>query len=285
MARPKTSRILHAFHKLSLVALLAWVGLGADGLSSCAYGPDEAFRALGEHTGLAVLPRARRRRSPSSSSATATAASSSSSLGRRRLRRRHKLSRQDGGVISGSALLVDYILTITISDRLAAPTRSSASCPESATALKLPVAFAGVALLTVMNIRGVKESVTALVPVFALFVVTHAMLLVVGASAATSATLAGRSPARCTTTSSRTLGSSASSARSSSSCAPTRLGGGTYTGIEAVSNGVGMIMREPRSQTAQAHHGLMALSLAITAGGILALLPARPRRSPRRARP
>ena len=32
-------------HKLTLVALLAWVGLGADGLSSSAYGPDEAFRA------------------------------------------------------------------------------------------------------------------------------------------------------------------------------------------------------------------------------------------------
>ena len=28
------------FHKISLVAFLAWVGLGADGLSSSAYGPD-----------------------------------------------------------------------------------------------------------------------------------------------------------------------------------------------------------------------------------------------------
>ncbi len=42
------------YHKISLVALLAWVGLGADGLSSSAYGPDEAFRTLGEHTYLAV---------------------------------------------------------------------------------------------------------------------------------------------------------------------------------------------------------------------------------------
>src|SRR5260370_16401602 len=32
-----------------LVAFLAWVGLGADGLSSSCYGPEEAFRALGEH--------------------------------------------------------------------------------------------------------------------------------------------------------------------------------------------------------------------------------------------
>ena len=40
------------FHKLSLIPILAWVGLGADGLSSSAYGPEEAFRALGEHTYL-----------------------------------------------------------------------------------------------------------------------------------------------------------------------------------------------------------------------------------------
>src|SRR5207302_62932 len=32
----------------------AGLGLGADGLSSSAYGPDEAFRALGDHTYLAV---------------------------------------------------------------------------------------------------------------------------------------------------------------------------------------------------------------------------------------
>jgi hypothetical protein len=35
------------FHQLSLVAFLAWVGLGSDGLSSSCYGPEEAFLALG----------------------------------------------------------------------------------------------------------------------------------------------------------------------------------------------------------------------------------------------
>src|SRR6476619_25063 len=54
---PKDVRDPEAFHKVSLVAMLAWVGLGADGLSSSAYGPDEAFRALmrdGNHSSLAV---------------------------------------------------------------------------------------------------------------------------------------------------------------------------------------------------------------------------------------
>ena len=43
------------FHQLSLVAFLAWVGLGSDGLSSSCYGPEEAFLALGSHQYMAVF--------------------------------------------------------------------------------------------------------------------------------------------------------------------------------------------------------------------------------------
>ena len=44
------------FHKLSLIAFFAWVGLGADGLSSANYGPEESFLSLGAngHLGLFV---------------------------------------------------------------------------------------------------------------------------------------------------------------------------------------------------------------------------------------
>src|SRR5690242_12792642 len=44
----------HTYHAVSLVALLAWVGLGADGLSSSSYGPDEAFRAIGPYHFIAL---------------------------------------------------------------------------------------------------------------------------------------------------------------------------------------------------------------------------------------
>ncbi|RUQ41735.1 MAG: amino acid transporter, partial [Candidatus Competibacteraceae bacterium] len=37
-------------HNITLIAFLAWVGLGADGLSSACYGPAEAFLALGPYT-------------------------------------------------------------------------------------------------------------------------------------------------------------------------------------------------------------------------------------------
>src|SRR5690348_3716750 len=102
-------------HKLSLIALLAWVGLGADGLSSSAYGPDEAFRALGDHTGLAVFL------------ALGTALTVFIiSYGYSRIIEQFpsggggyvvasKILGPRAGVASGAALLVDYVLTITIS--------------------------------------------------------------------------------------------------------------------------------------------------------------------------
>ena len=52
---PKQIKDPHLFHKMSLIPVLAWIGLGSDGLSSSAYGPEEAFRALGTHTYLAIL--------------------------------------------------------------------------------------------------------------------------------------------------------------------------------------------------------------------------------------
>src|SRR5215475_10893620 len=112
---PKDVRDPHAFHQLSLIALLAWVGLGADGLSSSAYGPEEAFRQLGEHQGLAILLAV----------ATAMTVFIISYAYSRVIEHfpsggggyvvATKLLGKNWGVLSGCALLVDYVLTITIS--------------------------------------------------------------------------------------------------------------------------------------------------------------------------
>jgi amino acid transporter len=262
---PKDVKDPHAFHKLSLIALLAWVGLGADGLSSSAYGPDEAYRALGEHTGLAFFL------------ALATAATVFIiSYGYSRIIEQFpsggggyvvasKLLSPRVGVVSGAALLVDYVLTITISIASGADAIFS-FLPEGALAFKLVVAFAGLLLLTVMNIRGVKESVTALVPVFVLFLITHAILiaLAIGGNAGQAGHVASEVHASIGRTGIAlgTFGMLKLFVHAYS------MGGGTYTGIEAVSNGVGM-MREPRVRTAKRTMSLMAASLAITAGGIL----------------
>src|SRR5208337_4643210 len=54
---PRDVRDPEIFHSLSLIAFLAWVGLGSDGLSSSCYGPEEAFLALGHHQIPGSVPR------------------------------------------------------------------------------------------------------------------------------------------------------------------------------------------------------------------------------------
>ena len=262
---PLDVRDPEALHKLSLVALLAWVGLGADGLSSSAYGPEETFRALGEHTGLAFFL------------ALATAATVAIiSFGYIRIIEQFptggggylvasRLLHEKVGLVSGAALLVDYVLTITISIASGADAIFS-FLPPRWHHWKLPIAFAGVAILTVMNLRGVKESVKPLVPIFVLFLVTHAILLLVAIGGH-----AGNLPdvsREVRENLARTTGALGAFGALKLLVHAYSLGGGTYTGIEAVSNGVGM-MREPRVQTAKRTMLLMAASLAITASGLL----------------
>jgi len=262
---PKDAREPGAFHKMSLVAFLAWVGLGADGLSSSAYGPEETFRQLGEHSGLAVFL-----------AALMMATVFIISYGYSRIIEQFpaggggylvasKVLGGPAGVVAGSALLVDYVLTITISIAAGADAIFS-FVPTAFHWLSLPVSLAGVLLLTVMNLRGVKESVTSIAPVFALFIVTHAILLVVA--------IGGHVPAFQHVTHEvrgnigQTVGLLGFAGTVKLVMHAYSLGGGTYTGIEAVSNGIG-IMREPRVATAKRTMLLMASSLAITASGLL----------------
>ena len=96
---------------------------------------------------------------------------------RRRLRRRDKLLGPSAGVVSGSALLVDYVLTITISLAAAGDALFS-FLPAAWAGAKLPRRGRARSLaLTTLNIRGVRESVLALLPVFLLFLVTHALVI------------------------------------------------------------------------------------------------------------
>jgi amino acid transporter len=262
---PKDVRDPHAFHKLSLVALLAWVGLGADGLSSSAYGPDEAYRTLGEHTGLSVFL------------ALATALTVLIiSYGYSRIIEQFpaggggyvvasKILGPRVGVLSGAALLVDYVLTITVSTVAGADAIFS-FLPPSFQVFRLPFAFLGLGLLTLANLRGVKESVTAISPIFGVFLLTHLILLavVIGGHLADFPRASAEVQQNVQGTV-RALGLGGAFGLFMRAYS---MGGGTYTGIEAVSNGVAM-MREPRVTTAKRTMVLMAVSLSLTAGGIL----------------
>ena len=255
------------FHKISLIAFLAWVGLGADGLSSSAYGPDEAFRALGEHTYLAVFLALATALTVFIISYAYSQIIEHFPSGGGGYLVATKLLGPSFGVVSGCALLVDYVLTISVSIASAADQIFSFLPAGWGTwQVKVGLEVLAILILLILNIRGVKESISVLVPIFLLFVATHAVVLVVGIGMHL-----GRLPEvshqvttgiRSGYTSLGFLGLFLLFARAYS------RGAGTYTGIEAVSNGI-QVMREPRVHTAKKTMLYLATSLAITAAGIL----------------
>ncbi len=265
IGKPKDPLDPGVMHKISLTAFLAWIGLGADGLSSSAYGPDEAFRALGPHHYMAVALVL----------ATAFTVFIISYAYSRIIEHfpfggggyvvATKLLGSGFGVVSGSALVVDYVLTISVSIAAAADAIFS-FLPYGWHSWKLVVDFLVIVLFMVMNLRGVRESVTVIMPVFLLFIVTHAVLIlgVITLYAGAIPQVAAEVHSGFQTGMSA-LGGAGLAALFLFSY--TR-GAGTYTGIEAVSNGL-QIMREPTVATGRRTMLYMALSLAATAGGIL----------------
>ena len=252
------------FRKISLIPILAWIGLGADGLSSSSYGPEEAFKALGEHTYLAVfLALATALTVFIISYAYSRIIEHFPTGGGGYIVATHTLG-EKAGVISGCALLVDYMLTITVSIASCADALFS-FLPMEVHQFKLPFEAFLIILLIVLNLRGVKESVTILAPIFIVFIVTHAFMLGYGILThlddirPISREFHGNFQHGLSTLGG--LGMFLLFLHAYS------LGGGTYTGIEAVSNGL-QIMREPRVQSGKRTMAYMSISLALTAGGI-----------------
>jgi amino acid transporter len=254
-------------HSMALVAFLAWVGLGADGLSSSAYGPEETFRALGTHTHLGLYM------------AIATAVTvfiialaynqviELFPTGGGGYRVATKLVGPYMGLVSGCALILDYVLTIAIS--IASGVDALASfLPLGFQPYKLWAEAFFIGLLIVMNLRGLKEAIQILLPIFLGFVVTHLVLIVYGIVAHASH-LPALVPATMVETSelARSIGWTGVAGMLLLAYSQ---GGGTYTGLEAVSNNVNLLA-EPRVRTGKMTMLYMALSLAFTAGGIILL--------------
>ena len=102
------------FHKLTLVAFFAWVGLGADGLSSSCYGPEEAFRALGEYPYLSIFIAIGTAITIMVISASYSQIIELFPSGGGGYLVASKLLSPEIGMVAGCALLIDYVLTITI---------------------------------------------------------------------------------------------------------------------------------------------------------------------------
>src|SRR3990172_909686 len=102
-------------HNIALVAFFAWVGLGADGISSSCYGPEEAFPALGSHAVLAIFVAVMSVVTILIISGSYAQIIEAFPSGGGGYIVASKLLGEKAGVVSGSALVIDYILTITIS--------------------------------------------------------------------------------------------------------------------------------------------------------------------------
>jgi Amino acid permease len=250
-----------------LVAFLAWIGLGADGLSSSCYGPEQAFLALGENRQLglylaiatavtvfiiAVAYNQVIELFPSGGGGYKVATS---------------LIGPYAGLVSGAALIVDYMLTIAISVASGVDAVFS-FLPRDIQHLKLGVEITMVVLLLVLNLRGMRESIKVLLPIFLGFFFSHAIVILLGIGMH-----ADRTPDLIP----NTLNETKQLAQqlgwvfvASLFLRAYSLGGGTYTGIEAVSNNV-QSLAEPRVLTGKWTMFYMAVSLSFTAGGIILL--------------
>jgi amino acid transporter len=262
---PRDVRDPEIFHSLSLIAFLAWVGLGSDGLSSSCYGPEQAFLALGHHQYLAVFLAMLMALTVFIISASYSQTIDLFPTGGGGYLVATKLLGKYFGLVSGSALVVDYVLTIAISIASGADAIFS-SMPITWLPYRFWVCLLVVLLMVLMNLRGVKESVLSLLPIFIAFIVMHVWLVGYAIlSRAPELPSIVRDAVHEVHASSDGIGMLALAViflRAYS------LGGGTYTGIEAVSNGL-PILREPRAETGKRTMIYMALSLAFIAGGIL----------------
>ena len=181
---------------MSLVAFLAWVGLGADGLvvvvvrsgrsvqgasatgspraattlrskGACTFIPDHAYLAVFLAGAIAatvfIISWSYRRIIEEFPHGGGGYIVATKHLG------------PYVGAVSGWALLVDYVLTIAVS--LASGVDAVLDFVPDCAAVQAALVLGVLALLTLMNLRGVKESVRILTPIFLVFLVTHAMLI------------------------------------------------------------------------------------------------------------
>jgi amino acid transporter len=250
-----------------LIAFFAWVGLGADGLSSSAYGPEEAFKALGTHTHLSLYLAVATALTVFIISLAYNQVIELFPSGGGGYKVATQLIGPYAGLVSGAALIVDYVLTIAIS--IASGVDAVFSLLDvGAQPFKIHTEIALTIFLVYLNLRGVKESIQILTPIFLGFVLTHVFLIVYGIlSHGSRLPLVVGDTLRETSKLGHELGwvfVASLFLRAYS------LGGGTYTGIEAVSNNINALV-EPRVRTGKLTMFYMALSLAFTAGGIILL--------------
>jgi hypothetical protein len=250
----------HVRRLLAPVTLLAWVGLGADGLSSVSYGPEMGFRALGSRAFLApwvalalvativLVSATYRRLLPLFPGGGGGYLVASKNLG------------PTAGILAGAALLGGYALTVALS--VAAGVEAIFSfLPPGWQSAQLPVTWLLLVAITILDVRGVRGTVRVLAWIAGTFLVTHVGLLawlLARHAPALPAALHGAA-------SGPPLGPLALTAALLAACA---AGSATLGGIEAISNGL-PALDEPRVPTGQRATVAVATTLSLLVIGLM----------------
>ena len=265
IGNPRDLKDSSTFRQISLIVFLAWVGLGSDALSSSCYGPEEIYKTLGVHVNLSIIVGL-------ITMVTIFIISTSYSQiiklfphGGGGYLVASRLISPNVGMISGCALLIDYVLTIAISVSSGADAIFS-FLPIQYHDYKIAFALSILVVLTIMNLRGVKESVTALTPIFVIFIISHIFLI--GYAFTTHASQLQTVAVQTGTEFKSTVHNLGIYGTIFLIMKAYSMGAGTYTGIEAVSNGIPNL-REPRVKTAIRTMRLLAISLSAAVLGLI----------------
>lgn len=154
------------------------------------------------------------------------------------------------GAVAAAALLLDYVLTVSVS--VAAGVAAITSAAPGLIPWRVEVALGFVALLTIANLRGVREASTLFAAPTYLFVITVAVMLVSG--------FVQCADGQCPTAASSGLEVEAEVAAVGLFLILKAFASGStaLTGVEAVANGV-QAFREPKANNAAMTLGIMGV--------------------------
>lgn len=263
--RPRDWLDPETFKHLSLTALLAWIGLGADGISSACYGPAEAYVAFGANGSFGLIFIVLCIATIAIISASYLQIIRAFPAGGGAYVVVSKQLSPELGMVAGCALTIDYVMTVTVSIASGMDALFS-FLPLSYQSWKLTTECVALVAMALLNLRGIKESVIPLVPIVLGFLLTHIVAIVVTLAQNTQVCLA--LPATLSTQWGTTVSSIGTIGAIIAILHAYSVGGGTFTGIEAVSNGL-PYLREPRVRTATRTMYAMAISLSLLAGGLM----------------
>lgn len=272
---PKNLLDPELFRHVALRVGLGYCAFGPDPVSSSIYGPMEALKKLHEHNMLWLAPVI--------SLASIVLIALVTACYRKIVRKfpeggggyrvASRLLHPWIGMVSGCALLVDYILTVTVSIAVAGDMMVGLTCDifpslgkaEDLLWLKLSLDTLIIVFLMTLNLRGVKESVKMLMVIFVMFITTSALLLILTVAFNASATGAALAETA------RQVADHSSDWSSFRMMLSVFLlafasGAGTFTGLEATSNGAALL-DEPKAKIAGRIMLLIAVTLACLAGG------------------